>query len=317
MGEVQREKVAVIIGPTAVGKTKLSIDLAKALNGEIISGDSMQIYRTMDIGTAKVTKEEMDGIPHYMVDIKNPEESFSVAEFQERVRKHIREITERGKLPIIVGGTGLYIQSVLFDYQFTEDAGDTIYREQMEQLALERGVEYVHKKLQEVDPESAERIHANNVRRVIRALEIFHTTGEKMSDQLEKQENELLYDVSLIGLTMDREMLYDRINLRVDIMMDQGLLKEVEGLYNSGIRDCQSIQAIGYKEMYDYFEDRVSLEEAVSQLKTNSRRYAKRQLTWFRNKMDVTWFDVTGGEKTSEILRYIEGKLQLKSNNSK
>ncbi|MFU2033033.1 tRNA (adenosine(37)-N6)-dimethylallyltransferase MiaA [Bacillus wiedmannii] len=317
MGEVQREKVAVIIGPTAVGKTKLSIDLAKALNGEIISGDSMQIYRTMDIGTAKVTKEEMDGIPHYMVDIKNPEDSFSVAEFQERVRKHIREITERGKLPIIVGGTGLYIQSVLFDYQFTDDAGDTIYREQMEKLALERGVEYVHKKLQEVDPESAERIHANNVRRVIRALEIFHTTGEKMSNQLEKQENELLYDVSLIGLTMDREMLYDRINLRVDIMMDQGLLEEVEGLYNRGIRDCQSIQAIGYKEIYDYFEDRVSLEEAVSQLKTNSRRYAKRQLTWFRNKMDVTWFDVTGGEKTSEILRYIEGKLQLKSNNSK
>ncbi|MBE7096192.1 tRNA (adenosine(37)-N6)-dimethylallyltransferase MiaA [Bacillus cereus] len=317
MGEVQREKVAVIIGPTAVGKTKLSIDLAKALNGEIISGDSMQIYRTMDIGTAKVTKEEMDGIPHYMVDIKNPEDSFSVAEFQERVRKHIREITERGKLPIIVGGTGLYIQSVLFDYQFTDNAGDTIYREQMEKLALERGVEYVHKKLQEVDPESAERIHANNVRRVIRALEIFHTTGEKMSDQLEKQENELLYDVSLIGLTMDREMLYDRINLRVDIMMDQGLLEEVEGLYNRGIRDCQSIQAIGYKEIYDYFEDRVSLEEAVSQLKTNSRRYAKRQLTWFRNKMDVTWFDVTGGEKTSEILRYIEGKLQLKSNNSK
>ncbi|HDR7658543.1 MULTISPECIES: tRNA (adenosine(37)-N6)-dimethylallyltransferase MiaA [Bacillus] len=317
MGEVQREKVAVIIGPTAVGKTKLSIDLAKALNGEIISGDSMQIYRTMDIGTAKVTKEEMDGIPHYMVDIKNPEESFSVAEFQERVRKHIREITERGKLPIIVGGTGLYIQSVLFDYQFTDDAGDTMYREQMEKLALERGVEYVHKKLQEVDSESAERIHANNVRRVIRALEIFHTTGEKMSDQLEKQENELLYDVSLIGLTMDREMLYDRINLRVDIMMDQGLLEEVEGLYNRGIRDCQSIQAIGYKEIYDYFEDRVSLEEAVSQLKTNSRRYAKRQLTWFRNKMDVTWFDVTGGEKTSEILRYIEGKLQLKSNNSK
>ncbi|KAB2444199.1 tRNA (adenosine(37)-N6)-dimethylallyltransferase MiaA [Bacillus luti] len=317
MGEVQRKKVAVIIGPTAVGKTKLSIDLAKALNGEVISGDSMQIYRTMDIGTAKVTKEEMDGIPHYMVDIKDPEDSFSVAEFQERVRKHIREITERGKLPIIVGGTGLYIQSVLFDYQFTDDAGDVIYREQMEKLALERGVEYVHKKLQEVDPESAERIHANNVRRVIRALEIFHTTGEKMSEQIEKQEKELLYDVSLIGLTMDRAMLYDRINLRVDLMMEQGLLEEVEGLYSRGVRDCQSIQAIGYKEIYDYFENRVSLEEAVSQLKTNSRRYAKRQLTWFRNKMDVTWFDVTDGEKASEILRYIEGKLQLKSNNSK
>ena len=218
---MQREKVAVIIGPTAVGKTKLSIDLAKALNGEIISGDSMQIYRTMDIGTAKVTTDEMDGIPHYMIDIKDPEDSFSVAEFQESVRKCIREITERGKLPIIVGGTGLYIQSVLFDYQFTDEAGDATYREQMEKLALEHGVEYVHKKLQEVDPESAERIHANNVRRVIRALEIFHTTGEKMSNQLEKQENELLYDVSLIGLTMDREMLYDRINLRVNLMIDK------------------------------------------------------------------------------------------------
>ncbi|MBY0600411.1 tRNA (adenosine(37)-N6)-dimethylallyltransferase MiaA [Bacillus bingmayongensis] len=315
MGELQREKVAVIIGPTAVGKTKLSIDLAKALNGEIISGDSMQIYRTMDIGTAKVTTEEMEGIPHYMIDIKNPEDSFSVAEFQELVRGHIREITERGKLPIIVGGTGLYIQSVLYDYQFTDEAGDPVYREKLEKLATEHGVEYVHKKLQEVDPESASRIHANNVRRVIRALEIFHTTGQKMSDQLEKQENELLYDVSLIGLTMDREMLYDRINLRVDLMVGQGLLQEVNTLYENGVQDCQSIQAIGYKELYNYFEGHISLEEAIMQLKTNSRRYAKRQLTWFRNKMDVTWFDVTDGEKTAEILRYIEGKLQLKSNN--
>ncbi|AIK36674.1 tRNA (adenosine(37)-N6)-dimethylallyltransferase MiaA [Bacillus pseudomycoides] len=315
MGELQREKVAVIIGPTAVGKTKLSIDLAKALNGEIISGDSMQIYRTMDIGTAKATMEEMEGIPHYMIDIKNPEDSFSVAEFQELVRGYIREITERGKLPIIVGGTGLYIQSVLYDYQFTDEAGDPVYREELEKLATEHGVEYVHEKLREVDPESASRIHMNNVRRVIRALEIFHTTGQKMSDQLEKQENELLYDVSLIGLTMDRGMLYDRINLRVDLMVKQGLLQEVKALYENGVRDCQSIQAIGYKELYNYFEGHVSLEEAIMQLKTNSRRYAKRQLTWFRNKMDVTWFDVTDGEKTAEILRYIEGKLQLKSNN--
>ncbi|WIY59784.1 tRNA (adenosine(37)-N6)-dimethylallyltransferase MiaA [Bacillus arachidis] len=315
MGEMQREKVAVIIGPTAVGKTKLSIDLAKALNGEIISGDSMQIYRKMDIGTAKVTTEEMEGIPHYMIDIRNPEDSFSVAEFQELVRGHIREITKRGKLPIIVGGTGLYIQSVLYDYQFTDEAGDLVYREKLEKLAIENGVEYIHKKLQEVDPESANRIHANNVRRVIRALEIFHTTGQKMSDQLEKQENELLYDVSLIGLTMNREMLYDRINLRVDLMVEQGLVQEVNALYENGVRDCQSIQAIGYKELYNYFEGHVSLEEAIMQLKTNSRRYAKRQLTWFRNKMDVTWFDVTDGEKTTEILRYIEGKLQLKSNN--
>ncbi|MFD0771196.1 tRNA (adenosine(37)-N6)-dimethylallyltransferase MiaA [Bacillus sp. CGMCC 1.60114] len=315
MGEEKRDKVIVIIGPTAVGKTKLSIELAKALNGEIISGDSMQIYRNMDIGTAKVTEEEMDGIPHYMIDIKNPEDSFSVAEFQELVRGHIADITKRGKLPIIVGGTGLYIQSVLYDYQFSDEPGDPVYRKLLEQQAEEYGVEYVHKKLEEVDLISAKRIHPNNVRRVIRALEIFHTTGQTMSDQLEKQENELLYDVALIGLTMNRDLLYSRINLRVDIMMEQGLLAEVERLYEDGVRDCQSIQAIGYKELYEYFEGEISLEEAVMALKTNSRRYAKRQLTWFRNKMDVNWFDVTNGEKNIEILEYIEGKLQLKSNN--
>lgn len=315
MGEEKRDKVIVIIGPTAVGKTKLSIELAKALNGEIISGDSMQIYRNMDIGTAKVTEEEMDGIPHYMIDIKNPEDSFSVAEFQELVRGHIADITKRGKLPIIVGGTGLYIQSVLYDYQFSDEPGDHVYRKQLEQEAEEYGVEYIHRKLEKVDPISAKRIHPNNVRRVIRALEIFHTTGKTMSDQLEQQENELLYDVALIGLTMDRDLLYSRINLRVDIMMEQGLLAEVERLYEDGVRNCQSIQAIGYKELYEYFEGKTSLEEAVMALKTNSRRYAKRQLTWFRNKMDVNWFDVTSGEKNIEILEYIEGKLQLKSNN--
>lgn len=315
MGETKREKVVVIIGPTAVGKTKLSIDLAKALHGEVISGDSMQVYRTMDIGTAKVTEEEMDGIPHYMIDIKDPEDAFSVAEFQERVRGHIQDITSRGKLPIIVGGTGLYIQSVLYDYQFSEEPGDVVYREGLEALAKERGVEYIHSKLQEVDPESANRIHLNNVRRVIRALEIFHTTGKTMSDQLEEQENELLYDVAFIGLTMDRTLLYDRINLRVDLMMEQGLLQEVECLYKNGVRDCQSIQAIGYKELYEYLEGRTSLEEVLTALKTNSRRYAKRQLTWFRNKMDVEWFDMTSGEKTAEILQYIEGMLQVKSNN--
>ncbi|SFC01228.1 tRNA dimethylallyltransferase [Bacillus sp. 491mf] len=315
MGVEKQEKVVVIIGPTAVGKTKLSIELAKALNGEIISGDSMQIYRSMDIGTAKVTEEEMDGIPHYMIDIKNPEDSFSVAEFQELVRCHIEDITKRGKLPIIVGGTGLYVQSVLYDYQFSDEPGDHVYRKQLEQLAEERGVEYIHGKLEEVDPISAKRIHPNNVRRVIRALEIFHATGQKMSDQLEQQENELLYDVALIGLTMDRDLLYSRINLRVDIMMEQGLLDEVKRLYEEGIRGCQSIQAIGYKELYEYFDEETSLEEAIIALKTNSRRYAKRQLTWFRNKMDVKWFDVTSGEKFREILQYTEGKLQLKSNN--
>ncbi|WP_369903075.1 tRNA (adenosine(37)-N6)-dimethylallyltransferase MiaA [Bacillus manliponensis] len=316
MGETKREKVVVIIGPTAVGKTKLSIDLAKALHGEIISGDSMQVYRKMDIGTAKITAEEMNGIPHYMIDIKDPEEAFSVAEFQSRVREHIRDISSRGKFPIIVGGTGLYVQSVLYDYQFSEEPGDVIYRKKLEVLASECGVEYVHNMLQEIDPESAKRIHPNNVRRVIRALEIFYTTGKTMSDQLDKQEQELLYDVAFVGLTMDRALLYDRINLRVDLMMEQGLLQEVKDLYEDGVRDCQSIQAIGYKELYEYLEGRTSLEEAVTALKTNSRRYAKRQLTWFRNKMDVEWFNMTSGEKTTEILQYIEGKLQVKSNNN-
>jgi tRNA dimethylallyltransferase len=307
----KREKVVVIIGPTAVGKTKLSIELAKRLNGEIISGDSMQIYRHMDIGTAKVKPEEMDGIPHYMIDIKEPTEPFSTAEFQQLVRRYIHEISEKGKLPIIVGGTGLYIQSVLYDYQFSETGGDEAFRRELEELAERNGPETVFEKLKEVDPLSAERIHPNNVRRVIRALEIYHMTGKTMTESLEAQNNELLYDAVLIGLTMDREKLYNRINYRVDLMMEEGLLEEVKRLYDNGIRDCQSIQAIGYKELYDYFEQKTTLQEAVEALKTNSRRYAKRQLTWFRNKMDVTWFDVTNGEKTEEILQYIEGKLQL------
>ncbi|WP_416825778.1 tRNA (adenosine(37)-N6)-dimethylallyltransferase MiaA [Ectobacillus polymachus] len=311
MGEILREKVIVIIGPTAVGKTKLSIELAKRWNGEIISGDSMQIYRTMDIGTAKVTKEEMDTIPHHMIDIKEPEESFSVAEFQACVRRHIRDITNRGKLPIIVGGTGLYIQSVLYNYQFTEVAGDASYRHELERFAEREGAIALYEKLVEIDRERAAHIHPNNVRRVIRALEIHHTSGEKMSEVLEGQENDIVYDAAIIGLTMERSKLYDRINERVDIMMKQGLLDEVRSLYNAGIRNCQSIQAIGYKELYQYFEGAISLDEAVQMLKTNSRRYAKRQLTWFRNKMDVAWFDVTDQTKTKEILKYVEGKLQL------
>ncbi|MFX3624706.1 MAG: tRNA (adenosine(37)-N6)-dimethylallyltransferase MiaA [Ectobacillus sp.] len=311
MGEVKNEKVAVIIGPTAVGKTKLSIELAKRLNGEIISGDSMQVYRGMDIGTAKVTKEEMEGIPHYMIDLKDPDEPFSVAEFQKTVRTRIQEIAKRGKLPIIVGGTGLYIQAVLFDYQFSEAPGDDEYRRTLEELAKREGNEVVFARLQEIDPESARRIHPNNVRRVIRALEVFHVTGRRMSALLDEQENKLLYDVALVGLTMEREKLYERINMRVDMMMEQGLLEEVKRLYESGIRNCQSIQAIGYKELYDYLEGKISLAEAIDTLKLNSRRYAKRQLTWFRNKMDVAWFDVTDGPKTAEILEYIEGKLQV------
>lgn len=317
----KKEKIVVLIGPTAVGKTKLSIELAKRFNGEIISGDSMQIYKGMDIGTAKIKPSEMGGIPHHLLDIKNPEEPFSVAEFQELVRLKIAEISQRGKLPMIVGGTGLYIQSVIYDYQFSDAPSDEAFRIKLEEKAKAEGNEKIHQELMEVDPKSAEKIHPNNVRRVIRALEVYHCTGKTISHYQENQQPELIYETAMIGLTMEREMLYDRINKRVDLMVREGLLPEVEKLYVKGLNDCQSIQAIGYKEIYEYFHEHVTLEEAIIQLKQNSRRYAKRQLTWFRNKMNVDWFDMTDSfglegfeKKLNEISTYIEGKLQLKSN---
>ncbi|MED3573314.1 tRNA (adenosine(37)-N6)-dimethylallyltransferase MiaA [Cytobacillus praedii] len=317
----KKEKLVVLIGPTAVGKTKLSIELAKRFNGEIISGDSMQIYKGMDIGTAKIKPTEMEGIPHHLIDIKNPDEPFSVAEFQELVRLKITEISQRGKLPMIVGGTGLYIQSVIYDYQFSEAPSDDRFRIMLEKRADEEGNEKLHQELMEIDPESAKKIHPNNVRRVIRALEVYHCTGKTVSDYQEIQQPELMYETAIIGLTMERDKLYERINYRVDLMVRDGLLPEVKKLYLQGLKDCQSIQAIGYKEIYEYFHARVTLEEAVTQLKQNSRRYAKRQLTWFRNKMNVDWFDMTDAaglegfeKKLDEISTHIEGKLQLKSN---
>ncbi|MBE4908643.1 tRNA (adenosine(37)-N6)-dimethylallyltransferase MiaA [Bacillus luteolus] len=317
MGEKKREKLVVLIGPTAVGKTKLSIELAKILNAEIISGDSMQIYKEMDIGTAKISSAEMEGIPHHLINIKEPDEDFSVAEFQQLVRNLITEITSRGKLPMIVGGTGLYIQSVIYDYKFSESPSDDNYRKSLEQMALTEGIEVVHNLLKQVDPQSADKIHPNNVRRVIRALEVYHSSGKTASETQETQEGELIYDTALIGLTMDRNILYERINFRVDEMMNMGLLREVTSLYERGFKDCQSIQAIGYKEIYQYIDGKSSLEESIEQLKQNSRRYAKRQLTWFRNKMDVQWFDMTGvgssmlDEKINEIFKYIAGKLRI------
>ncbi|WP_075980845.1 tRNA (adenosine(37)-N6)-dimethylallyltransferase MiaA [Bacillus massilinigeriensis] len=311
-----KEKLLVIIGPTAVGKTKLSIELAKKFNGEIISGDSMQIYKGMDIGTAKIKKEEMEGITHHLIDIKQPEEPFSVAEFQEMVREKISDITIRGKLPMIVGGTGLYIQSVINDYHFSDAPSDIQFRETLEKRAREEGNERLYQELMEVDPNSAEKIHPNNTRRVIRALEIFHCTGKTMKEYQKQQSPDLLYDVALIGLTMEREQLYERINQRVDQMITEGLIDEVKQLYDQGLRECQSIQAIGYKELYEYFDQRISLENAIDHLKQNSRRYAKRQMTWFRNKMDVKWFKMDNitdsfmlGKKIEEISDYIEGKL--------
>ena len=313
-----KQNVLVIIGPTAVGKTKLSIEMAKRYNGEIISGDSMQIYRGMDVGTAKITKEEMEDIPHHLIDIKEPFESFSVAEFQELVRAKIAEIAKKGKLPIIVGGTGLYIQSVIYDYQFSDVSGDEAYRLQLEERVKEIGNEALHEELKGIDPGSAAQIHPNNVRRVIRALEIYHLTGKTMQEYQSHQQPDLLYNTAIVGLTMDRDQLYERINLRVNMMMDEGLLPEVKALYQQGLRECQSIQAIGYKEIYEYLDGKVTLNEAVENLKQNSRRYAKRQLTWFRNKMKVEWFDMSNvnnfSKKIAEISQYVEGKLQVKSN---
>ncbi|WP_409293292.1 tRNA (adenosine(37)-N6)-dimethylallyltransferase MiaA [Peribacillus sp. SCS-37] len=313
-----KEKVLAIIGPTAVGKTRLSVELAQRFNGEIISGDSMQIYRGMDIGTAKITPAEMDGIPHHLIDIKDPQESFNAAEFQRLASGLISDITARGRLPIIAGGTGLYIQSVLYGYQFPDMPSDEAYRGLLEERAAALGPEAVYRELQAVDPESAARIPYQNTRRVIRALEIYHCTGRTMSEQLENQPKELKYDSLVVGLDMEREKLYSRINQRVDIMAAQGLEQEVQTFYRQGLRECQSIQAIGYKELYDYFDGIVSFEQALENLKQNSRRYAKRQLTWFRNKMEVAWFDMGSGEpfskKVEDISAFIAGKLKIKAN---
>lgn len=283
--------VIAIVGPTAVGKTALSIELAKKLDGEIINGDSMQVYRELNIGTAKITQEEMDGIPHHLLDILAPTDSFSVADYQQVVREKIAEIQARGKMPIIVGGTGLYIQAVLYDFRFTEEKIDDEVRAAY-YADLERvGPEAMHARLAAVDPDTAKTIHPNNTRRVIRALEMAEHSDVKKSHEAQHQGEQALYNHLIIGLNMDREKLYNRINLRVDMMLEQGLVEEVRGLYDRGIRDVQSIRAIGYKELYDYFDGRETFEQAIENLKQNSRRYAKRQLTYFRNKMTITWYD--------------------------
>ena len=301
--------VLCIVGPTAVGKTKMSIELAKQLNGEIISGDSMQIYRGMDIGTAKATMDERQGIPHHLIDEKNPDEPYSVAAFQQTVRAKMEEIKSCGKLPIIVGGTGLYIKSVLYDYEF---AGESESKEIDEAKYGHLSNEELHAKLAAVDEAGAKDIHPNNRKRVIRALEIYETSGVKKSEMIEKQEHKMIYDACLIGLTDDRNVLYDRINKRVDTMYETGLVEEVKALFDGGIpAESQSIRAIGYKELYDYFKGLISLEESKELIKRNSRRYAKRQYTWFNNQMDVTWFkvDVQHFDKTvKEVLTYVQNK---------
>ncbi|RKQ37557.1 tRNA (adenosine(37)-N6)-dimethylallyltransferase MiaA [Oceanobacillus halophilus] len=310
-----KKTVIAIMGPTAVGKTNLSIEVAKRFGGEVISGDSMQIYRGMDIGTAKITKDEMEGIPHHMIDIKEPDEGFSVADFKEYVQRYIEEVSSRNKLPIIVGGSGLYIQAALYDYNFSTQKRNEFITRKLEKRMEEEGPLPLYKYLEKIDPVQAEKIHPNNYRRVIRALEIYETTGMSMTEYQKNQTAESPYNLVLIGLEMDRAELYKRINLRVDQMINSGLLKEVKTLIGKGYSKSQSMNAIGYKEFIPYFEGEQSLEECIEILKRNSRRFAKRQYTWFKNKMDITWYDVTNSnrnEKFPMILDDLAGILKNK-----
>ncbi|MCM3783900.1 tRNA (adenosine(37)-N6)-dimethylallyltransferase MiaA [Neobacillus mesonae] len=294
MTETSKPKLLVLVGPTAVGKTKMSIELAKTFHCEIISGDSMQVYRKMDIGTAKIKPEEMGGIPHHLIDIHEPDYPYSVAEFQEESRKLIKEIHDRGKLPFIVGGTGLYVESVCYNFQFSEAGSDEDFRKEQFDYAESHGSDALHRKLQEVDPESAARLHPNDVRRVVRALEIFHLTGVKQSDQLAAQNKQSPYDLCIVGLTMDRQMLYNRIEDRIDEMMEEGLVKEVASLLAQGVGSgCISMQGLGYKEIASYLRGEVPLDTAVNELKRDTRRFAKRQLSWFRHMKDIHWVDMT------------------------
>ncbi|WP_160031947.1 tRNA (adenosine(37)-N6)-dimethylallyltransferase MiaA [Paenibacillus sp. An7] len=289
-----KPKLLVLVGPTAVGKTKMSIELAKTFNAEIISGDSMQVYRQMDIGTAKIKPEEMDGIPHHLIDIHEPDYPYSVAEFQANCRHLIEDIHARGKLPFIVGGTGLYVESVCYNFQFSEVGSDEEFRKEQFDYADVHGPEKLHEKLREIDPPSAERLHPNDVRRVIRALEIYHMTGTRQSDQLAAQKKESPYDLCIVGLTMDRQMLYKRIEDRIDEMMEEGLVQEVAALLDHGVGPgCISMQGLGYKEIASYLRGEVPLETAVSELKRDTRRFAKRQLSWFRHMKDIHWVDMT------------------------
>lgn len=308
-----KKKLIAIVGPTAVGKTKLSIEIAKHYNGEIISGDSMQIYKGMDIGTAKVTKDEMKNIPHYMIDIKRPDESFSAADFKQYVDHYIEIISVKDKLPILVGGSGLYVQAALYNYNFTAyQRNNELIKKLNKEIEL-NGIQPLYERLKKVDPQQAKKIHPNNYRRVVRALEIYETTGKRMSEYQQQQSGKSPYDYKIIGLEMDREKLYDRINKRVDDMIEKGLVEEAYQLYSRGYAHKQSMQAIGYKEFLPYFKNEISLTEAIATLKQNSRRYAKRQYTWFRNKMDVSWYDVSSvsiDEKLRNILDDLAGFIQ-------
>ena len=305
----EKKKLIILTGPTAVGKTKLSIETARMLNAEIISADSMQVYKYMDIGTAKITKEEMEDITHYMVDELEPDEEFNVVVFKRLALKYMDEIYKKGKIPLIVGGTGFYIQALLYDIDFTEndDDGGTI-RTELEKLAREKGGEYLHSELAKVDNESAKDIHPNNVKKVIRALEYYKLTGQKMSEHnKEQRQKESPYNFLYLVLNDDRQLLYDRIDKRIDIMLKDGLIDEVKSLKEKGYtKDLVSMQGLGYKEILDYLDGSSTLDEAIYILKRDTRHFAKRQLTWFRRENVTTWIDKSKFENDDATLEYIK-----------
>lgn len=308
-----KRPMIILAGPTAVGKTAASIRLAKAVGGEIISADSMQVYRHMDIGSAKICPEEMEGVPHYLVDVLEPEEDFNVVRFQQMAKAAAEEIYSRGRIPIAAGGTGFYIQALLYDIDFTENDGDSSFRRELEKTAEEKGGEYLHALLQEADPEAALQIHPHNIKRMIRALEFHHQTGGKISEHNEtEREKESPYNFAYFVLTDDRSCLYDRIDRRVDLMMEEGLLDEVRFLKERGVRrDSTAMQGLGYKELYAFLDGEYPLEEAVRIIKRDTRHFAKRQLTWFKRERDVIWADKSViGQDDDAVIDFILKELK-------
>ncbi|HHT88368.1 MAG TPA: tRNA (adenosine(37)-N6)-dimethylallyltransferase MiaA [Clostridiales bacterium] len=304
---MSNKPLIILTGPTSVGKTSLSVSLAKAVDGEIISADSMQVYKFMDIGTAKITNDEMGGIPHYLISEIEPDEEFNVVKFQQYAKGYINSIHERNKIPILVGGTGFYIQAVLYDIDFEESESDDAYRAELELLAKTKGSGYLHALLKDTDPESGAAIHPNNTKRIIRALEYVRLTGKPISAHNEEQRKKTSpYNYKYFVLNMDRKKLYDRINNRVDIMIKNGLVKEVQSLLDMGYsKGMVSMQGLGYKEIIDYLEGNCTLDEAVEILKRDTRHYAKRQITWFKRERNVIWIDKDNYANDDEIIEYI------------
>lgn len=297
------EKILILAGPTGVGKTNLSIKIAKELNGEIISADSMQVYKYMDIGSAKIKKEEMDGIKHYLIDVCDPDEIFNVSIYVDLAKKAIKKIISNNKLPIIVGGTGLYIRSLIYNQQHCTTAEDTEYRNFLYDEAKKKGNIYVHDLLKNIDLESYNKIHYNNLKRVVRALEVYHLTGKPFSSF--KQDSKPIFNFKYYVLNLKRENLYKNINKRVDLMIENGLIEEVLNLKNNGYtKNMQSMQGIGYKEVFDYLDGNFNKAEMIEKIKQNSRNYAKRQLTWFKKEQNIKF--ISKDERNElEILKYI------------